>query len=160
MKLICILLSALVCITTKLEANTNKGLVDLPEKVSKNELLPLKLLDNSNYSLRKHPFNINAFWLINDAIFDPDIESIDSYGLSISTPPRPLWQDFFNNFQRLENTEEYVNPPIRCLVNKYVVNGELKKMFILLDIKGDLFMISGRQDFIIENINIGICKSK
>lgn len=151
------ILLLVVAISFHTIAGSSKNLVDLPKEALEEVLLPLKLIENEQFKLREHPFNSDAYWLIDEDKFDPSLDSIDSYGVSISMPPEPLWKQFYEDFKGTEHTNEKIVSSDKCLIKKHLVNNELNKVFILLELKGEHYMISGQPEFIEQNIKVSVC---
>ncbi len=134
--------------------------VELSERVSKDILLPLSLLDNNSFSLRAHPFNSEVYWLINDSKFNPKLENNHSYGISISMPSRLLWEEFFKEFKALDGFNEFSKVfgiDGKCLIGNNLLNDGLVIIYMFIEYKGVLYMISGSQAFVFENVSSSIC---
>lgn len=58
-------------------------MVKLSQILDKEILLPLKLLNNPSFTLKKHPFNPDSYWLVDEAKSNSNQGTIDSYGIAI-----------------------------------------------------------------------------
>lgn len=136
-----------------------QSLIDLDGILSKQSLEPLVFINNEDYVLLPHPFNKKAYWLVNKKHFDPNLDSVTEYGVSISIQTKEDWENYFKIFSTLEGLEMYKkdNYSDRCLIRLSSSDGSYDYIAVLLEIEGGHYSISGRRDFITANIDLQLC---
>lgn len=136
-----------------------QSLIDFDRVLSKEYLGPLVFINNEDYVLLPHPFNKAAYWLVNNKYFDPNLDSVIEYGVSISIQPKEDWENYFKIFSTLEGLEVYKKHSYsdRCLIRLSSSDGQYDYIAVLLEIEGVHYSISGRRDFIIANIDLQLC---
>ena len=140
-------------------ASNAQSLIDFDRALSKESLRPLVFISNENYVLLPHPFNERAYWLVNKEYFDPTLDSVTEYGVSISIQPKEDWENYFKTFSTLEGLELYKNHDYldKCLTRLSSSDGLYDYVAVLLEIEGFYYSISGRRDFILDNIDLQLC---
>jgi len=130
-------------------------LVTLPDKLSKQVIKPLTLIQNKDFNLYRHPFNSEVYWIVKDSFFDSSLDKMTTYGFSISLPSKKTIKWVYDDLDELIDYSTYhFNKTNHCkygYINKSKSN---EKIIIKLYFSSQLFIVSGRESFIKQNLDL------